>query len=916
MSERKAERSAATRGRWYAPALGGSALALLALTWISAPGPVRADTVVLKSGEMLEGSIIDATRNTLVLQRAIGGMRQIPLREVAEVRIDLPRGQQVSGQLLSWADGVYEVRSGGEIVRIGAGKIVSRAPTEMAVGQPQSDQASRPTGPQAMRMAAAPAALPPDATAAARATPAREQMDRREPEGADRSPAAGESQVPAAYEHEGLTTAARPRPAMGADRGQSPERAEGPVARAEQSSAADHAQSSPARAEQRIATAGKDRAPTAARGQPPAVGERRAPAAPATQAAAEAQTAAADRTQSTPAEVERSLAARADRSATAGENLSQAQAKRQTTSAGPEQRMAAVGEARAPTAIQDQIPAASERRSSAPNQNPSPPAREERSVAALSRGQPPGGARGTRSLAVKASVDPAASGAENMVFRIELSQPAEQTVVLIYGTVEGTAKAGKDFEPQKGMVALAPGTKSAEVRVPLIEQPSSEGEKSFELFLAADPKVAEVVDKRVVATISSLGRSTRRRGDARAGRAYRGTGWPRGASATAASRAKAYPPAHEESAALLLVSRQTLDGSTPKWQSRPGPPASAGRSQAQVGGTLSRTQVAGEEPLQSPPSSPQASAGPARHSPTAKPQVAGELSALEDHPALSAGEIRVFIHHIADHPGVAALAERLAEHLRRQGFTVADIRPVDFTISKASVRYFFEDDRSASERLVDELGRFFEAGTSLAPDHASDFTHFLPKPRAGNVEVWLPASPLAAALPQIATRATAAEERLVPTWMTVDAGAHKVTMDVVAGFNPNNSNWNFNGYYDGDMTVVVPEGWQVEIALTDRDGEVPHSLVVMADTGADNLPLQAGREQAAFPRAYSRSPEQGISARDQDTISFKADQTGEFLWFCGVPGHGQSGMWMRFAVTDEAETPYITTTADAEPGRF
>ena len=392
-------------------------------------------------------------------------------------------------------------------------------------------------------------------------------------------------------------------------------------------------------------------------------------------------------------------------------------------------------------------------------------------------------------------------------------------------------------------------------------------------------------------------------------------GGPRRAWATAAPRAKADPAAHEDTAALLMVSRQTLDGLTPEWQSRPRPPASAGRPQAQVGGTPSRTQVSGEGSLQSPPSLPQAAAGPARHSSTAKPQVAGEVSAFEDRPAVSSGEIRVFIHHVADHHGVAALAERLADHLRRQGFTVADIRPVDFTISKASVRYFFEDDRSASERLVDELGRFFEEGTSLSPDHASDFTHFLPKPRPGNVEVWLPASPLAAAPLLNATPAMAAEEQLVPTWMTVDAGAHKVTMDVVAGFNPNNSNWNFNGYYDGDMKVVVPEGWQVEITLTHRDGEVPHSLVVMADPGADNLPLQAGREHAAFPRAYSKSPEQGISARDQDTISFKADQTGEFLWFCGVPGHGQSGMWMRFAVTDEAETPYITITADAEPGR-
>jgi sulfocyanin len=160
-----------------------------------------------------------------------------------------------------------------------------------------------------------------------------------------------------------------------------------------------------------------------------------------------------------------------------------------------------------------------------------------------------------------------------------------------------------------------------------------------------------------------------------------------------------------------------------------------------------------------------------------------------------------------------------------------------------------------------------------------------------------------------------AEERLTPSWMTVDGGAKKVTMDVIAGFNPNNSNWNYNGYYEGGMTVVVPEGWRVEITFTNHDGDVPHSLVVMADPGPNNLPLQAGREQAAFARAYSKSPEQGISAGDHDTISFKTDKTGDFLWFCGVPGHGQSGMWTRFAVQNGAEAPYVTIAAGAEPGR-
>jgi hypothetical protein len=39
------------------------------------------------------------------------------------------------------------------------------------------------------------------------------------------------------------------------------------------------------------------------------------------------------------------------------------------------------------------------------------------------------------------------------------------------------------------------------VRVPLMEGVPDNGEKRFELVLMADPKVAQVVDRRVVATI-------------------------------------------------------------------------------------------------------------------------------------------------------------------------------------------------------------------------------------------------------------------------------------------------------------------------------------------------------------------------------------------------------------------------------
>jgi hypothetical protein len=259
---------------------------------------------------------------------------------------------------------------------------------------------------------------------------------------------------------------------------------------------------------------------------------------------------------------------------------------------------------------------------------------------------------------------------------------------------------------------------------------------------------------------------------------------PRGqrdASATTEPRAKAEPAPPQDPTAVRLTSREG-PAFTAQVQGRPRPLAATAQSQSAAGGTAARVQLAEPHSRQAPASPPQPGARPVSPAATAPAQAAGETSSStvpppkpaprvaaavageavpsKDSPASAAltttvqvtgaasatadraapGAIRVFIHHTANRGGDAALAQRLADHLRGQGFTGADIRAVDFSIGKASVRYFFDDDRSASERLVEELGRFLEGAASRAPDHATDFTHFTPKPRSGNVEVWLPAS--------------------------------------------------------------------------------------------------------------------------------------------------------------------------------
>ena len=145
-----------TPGMRRRPGRLAAALTALLMTWMIGAGDARADRIVLKSGEVIEGSIIEATRNTVIVQRSIGGMRQMPIPDIEEVRVDLPRGQLIVGQLLGWADGVYEVRAGDEIVRVGESGVVSREPGR----QTARLLSTRPRGAQPSTAAAAPSGAP------------------------------------------------------------------------------------------------------------------------------------------------------------------------------------------------------------------------------------------------------------------------------------------------------------------------------------------------------------------------------------------------------------------------------------------------------------------------------------------------------------------------------------------------------------------------------------------------------------------------------------------------------------------------------------------------------------------------------------------------------------------------------------
>jgi hypothetical protein len=148
-----------------------------------------------------------------------------------------------------------------------------------------------------------------------------------------------------------------------------------------------------------------------------------------------------------------------------------------------------------------------------------------------------------------------------------------------------------------------------------------------------------------------------------------------------------------------------------------------------------------------------------------------------------------------------------------------------------------------------------------------------------------------------------AAEPIVPSWIKWDAGKAQAEIWIKAAYNGNNGSWNYNGYYEGGVTIVVPAGTRVVIHFENPDGNYPHSLLVTEPYPKDALPDIAGRDQVAISRAYTRSPEKGCHSCKED-LRFKARTPGSYYLYCGVVGHGQAGMWIGFEISEAADTAH------------
>lgn len=139
--------------------------------------------------------------------------------------------------------------------------------------------------------------------------------------------------------------------------------------------------------------------------------------------------------------------------------------------------------------------------------------------------------------------------------------------------------------------------------------------------------------------------------------------------------------------------------------------------------------------------------------------------------------------------------------------------------------------------------------------------------------------------------------------LSYDAASKTVTFALQAGAPGKAGPFNFNGYTNGGATLTVPGGSTVVMNFVNLDG-TPHSAEIIADK--DPMPNMGG--DPAIPAAYTESLNQGLPQGGKDVMNFTAPATGSFRIFCGVPGHGLSGMWIRFKVDPAARQPSWVTS--------
>ena len=139
----------------------------------------------------------------------------------------------------------------------------------------------------------------------------------------------------------------------------------------------------------------------------------------------------------------------------------------------------------------------------------------------------------------------------------------------------------------------------------------------------------------------------------------------------------------------------------------------------------------------------------------------------------------------------------------------------------------------------------------------------------------------------------------VNEFLTYDARSRTVSVQLISGYNGLNGSLNYNGAINGSHGLIVPTGWRIHVAVTNRDSDLQHSAIVLPKVLPPPIePADPAFEGAALPRL-----DEGLQEDETGTMDFVATRPGHFMIACGVPGHAQAGEWLELVVTNSSLPP-------------
>jgi hypothetical protein len=165
-----------------------------------------------------------------------------------------------------------------------------------------------------------------------------------------------------------------------------------------------------------------------------------------------------------------------------------------------------------------------------------------------------------------------------------------------------------------------------------------------------------------------------------------------------------------------------------------------------------------------------------------------------------------------------------------------------------------------------------------------------------------------------------AAEPFVPSWIKNVPAAKTVAIEIVADWNQveryrrdniRTDIIDFNGYWGGNLTIIVPADWSIEITFVNASLSFPHSLMVTRVYAQSEMPVKLTAKDAIWG-AHTDPPE-GIKYNERRQLNFVALQAGKYFLACARQTHLMDGHWIGFEVRDNLDHAVAVVHDDKFP---